>query len=244
MELYINRNGEQFGPYSEEVVRTKLAAGIFQLTDFAWYEGADDWMPLSAVPGFARRSTPPPLRPAALRATQRVDLPEISRHTLGSYASSTLQPNETPLYKTSIHWIIFVGPSILAFFVIVIFALVIPLAIRVGSWSVAGWLALIALLLLVFIVLPAYVTYLTSELVITNRRVLIKVGFIRRRTLEMFISKIESVGVSQGLFGRFYDYGTVKITGTGGSAEWFNTIAHPLEFRNCIQRIQSQTEAR
>ena len=52
MELYINRNGEQFGPYSEERVRANLEAGIFQLTDFAWYEGADDWMPLSAVPGF------------------------------------------------------------------------------------------------------------------------------------------------------------------------------------------------
>ncbi len=115
------------------------------------------------------------------------------------------------------------------------------IGIQAESHSPAGWLALF---LPVLVVLPAVVVYTTSELVITDRRVLIKVGFIRRRTLEMFISKIESVGVSQGLFGRLFDYGTVTISGTGGSAEPFKTIADPLGFRNCVQRIQSHTEAR
>ncbi|MBA3961766.1 MAG: DUF4339 domain-containing protein [Chthoniobacterales bacterium] len=202
MELYIHRNGEQFGPYTEDQVRSDLLAGTIQLTDLAWYEGAEDWTPLSDVPGFAQRSTPPPVRPAALRATRPVELPQISRDSLGSYASSTLQPNETPLYKTSVHWIIFVGTGILAFFLLVFLALPMAIGIQAESHSPAGWLALF---LPVVVVLPGVVVYTTSELVITDRRVLIKVGFVRRRTLEMFISKIESVGVSQGLFGRLFD---------------------------------------
>jgi membrane protein YdbS with pleckstrin-like domain len=214
MELYIHRNGEQFGPYTEDQVRSDLLAGTIQLTDLAWFEGAEDWVPLSAVPGFARRSTPPPVRPAALRATRPVELPEISRDSLGSYASSTLQPNETPLYKTSIHPITFIGSSIFAGFVLLFFA--IPMAI--ASQSAAG---LLFLLLPPLIALPAFITYKNSELLITDRRVLIKVGFIHRRTLEMFISKIESVSVSQGLFGRLWDYGTVIIRGTGG----FETVS-------------------
>jgi uncharacterized membrane protein YdbT with pleckstrin-like domain len=84
----------------------------------------------------------------------------------------------------------------------------------------------------------------TSELLITERRVIVKVGWLRRRTLEMFIPKIESVAVQQGIVGRMYGYGTVIIRGTGGSAEMFPKIAKPFEFRNAIQRVQGAFDAR
>jgi membrane protein YdbS with pleckstrin-like domain len=243
MELYIHKNGEQLGPYSEDQVRSYLIDETLHSSDLAWYDGAPDWAPLSSISTFARR-TPPPLprlTPAARlsRVARPVDLPEISPDSLGSYARSTLQSNETALYKTSVHWIIFIGGGIVAFMLLVFFALPMAIAIQAGSNSAAGWLVLI---LPVFIMLPAVVTYLTSELVITDKRILIKVGFIQRRTLEMFISKIESVGVNQGLVGRLLDYGTVTIRGTGGSVEPFRKIAHPLEFRNCVQRIQSHSD--
>lgn len=245
MELYIHKNGEQLGPYSEDQVRSYLIDGTLHSSDLAWYDGAPDWASLSSISTFARR-TPPPLprlTPAARssRAGRAGDLPEISPDSLDSYARSTLQPNETPLYQTSVHWIIFVGAGIIALILLVFFVLPMAVAIQTGSNSAGGWLAL---MLPLFVVLPAVITYLTSELVITDRRVLIKVGFIRRRTLEMFISKIESVGVNQGLVGRLLDYGTVTIRGTGGSAEPFRKIAHPLEFRNCVQRIQSHSDIR
>jgi uncharacterized membrane protein YdbT with pleckstrin-like domain len=113
--------------------------------------------------------------------------------------------------------------------------------VQESQGSHAGWLGF---LLPAFILLPAMITYLTSELVITDKRVLIKVGFVRRRTIEMFISKIESIGVNQGILGRLFDYGTVTIRGTGGSAEPFKTIAHPLQFRGCVQRVQSHSESK
>jgi uncharacterized membrane protein YdbT with pleckstrin-like domain len=87
--------------------------------------------------------------------------------------------------------------------------------------------------------LPPTIAYASSELVITNMRVLINTGVIRRQTLEMFISKIESIAVDQGFLGRMFDYGTVLIRGTGGFQEPFEAIARPLEFRNSVQRLQN-----
>ncbi len=104
--------------------------------------------------------------------------------------------------------------------------------------------AIVFLLLITLLVLPPLIAYLTSELVITDRRALIKVGFISRRSIEIFISKIESVDISQGILGRLFDYGTVTLRGTSGSAELFRLIVNPIRFRNCIQLIQSHNEGR
>jgi uncharacterized membrane protein YdbT with pleckstrin-like domain len=113
----------------------------------------------------------------------------------------------------------------------------------VAAWKGQAWIWLL-LVIPIAIVASAVLGVKTSELVITDRRVLIKVGFIRRQTFEMFISKIESVAVTQGVMGRFFNYGTVEIRGTGGSSESFGTIAAPLQFRDAIQLVQSRSERR
>jgi uncharacterized membrane protein YdbT with pleckstrin-like domain len=113
----------------------------------------------------------------------------------------------------------------------------------IAAWKDQSWVWLF-LVIPVAIAASAVLGVKTSELVITDRRVLIKVGFIQRQTFEMFISKIESVAVTQGMIGRFFNYGTVEIRGTGGSSESFATIAAPLQFRDAIQLVQSQSERR
>jgi uncharacterized membrane protein YdbT with pleckstrin-like domain len=75
----------------------------------------------------------------------------------------------------------------------------------------------------------------TSEFVITNKRIIIKTGFIARKTLEMNLSKIESVNVDQGILGRILGYGTITIIGTGGTRESFPDISRPLLFRRKFQ---------
>jgi uncharacterized membrane protein YdbT with pleckstrin-like domain len=74
-----------------------------------------------------------------------------------------------------------------------------------------------------------------AEFAITNKRVIFKEGFIYRRTAEMFLSKIESVGADQTILGRILGYGSIVLRGTGGSTEPFEKIALPLEFRRQIQ---------
>jgi uncharacterized membrane protein YdbT with pleckstrin-like domain len=75
---------------------------------------------------------------------------------------------------------------------------------------------------------------------VTNKRVIIKTGLLRRRTFELLLSKVESIGVEEGLMGRMFGYGSVVVRGTGGTPEPFANVGHPLEFR---RQVQQQIEA-
>src|SRR5436190_5185202 len=176
-------------------------------------------------------SPPPPPPPSPL--------PVLDSKSVGPYTAATLQADERPLHKTSIHWIVLIVPILAAIFTLIVIA---PIAL-ISSWKDQSWVWLL-LVIPVAIITSAVLSVKTSELVITDRRVLIKVGFVRRQTFEMFISRIESVAVSQGMLGRFFNYVTVEIRGTGGSAESFANIVAPLQFRDAIQLVQSQAERR
>jgi uncharacterized membrane protein YdbT with pleckstrin-like domain len=83
---------------------------------------------------------------------------------------------------------------------------------------------------------PAFTRWV-SEFAVTNRRIIIKTGFVARRTVEMNLSKIESVNVDQTVMGRIFGYGSITIIGTGGTRESFHNIARPLEFRKAFQEM-------
>jgi len=74
----------------------------------------------------------------------------------------------------------------------------------------------------------------TTELAVTDRRVIYKERLIARRTLEMNRSRVESVDVYQSILGRLLGYGTITLRGTGGSGEPMPNIEHPLTFRSYI----------
>jgi len=77
----------------------------------------------------------------------------------------------------------------------------------------------------------------TDEFAITNKRVIIKTGLISRKTLEMNLSKIETVAVDQSILGRILGYGKITVIGTGGTRESFRKIQKPLEFRKKFQEF-------
>jgi hypothetical protein len=224
MEFFIRHDGREIGPYSEAEVRSRLGAGTIALSDPALAQGANGWAPLSTFQEF---------RPNAPTT------PQTPQQHWGAYTAATLQPDERPLHQTHIHWIALSGAVIGAVLCLIV---IVPIAMF-ASWRDFYW-AWLLLVIPVGILLSAAVTVKTSELVITDRRVLIKVGFIQRHTFEMFISKIESVAVFQSMLGRLLNYGTVEIRGTGGSSESFATIAAPLPFRDAIQLVQSGGERR
>lgn len=86
-------------------------------------------------------------------------------------------------------------------------------------------------------ILPPLLTRQTSELVITNRRIIAKVGLLRRRSIEVNLEKIESIRVDQGPVARLMDYGNVHIIGTGGSQQPIRRIAAPLAFRRQFDEV-------
>lgn len=84
------------------------------------------------------------------------------------------------------------------------------------------------------VLLQAIIIYTTTEFAVTNYRVIAKTGLIRRASVELPLSKIESIQVKQGLSGRAFNYGTIIVAGTGGTKEAFPNIAYPMEFRKLI----------
>ena len=125
---------------------------------------------------------------------------------MASYIDQVLIPGEALVYRARI--------SVISLMPLILLGLV-------TIWLVIG---------LVFWIM-AWIKYATTELAITNKRVIAKSGLIQRKTMEMFLNKIESVQVEQGILGRMFDYGTVTLAGTGVNAAAFADIAKPLEFR-------------
>ena len=84
-----------------------------------------------------------------------------------------------------------------------------------------------------------YLVSKNSEFGITNKRLIIKTGILSRRTLELNLSKIESVNVNQSILGRILGYGSIGVIGTGGTKEYFVSIKNPLEFRRKFQELSN-----
>ncbi len=84
----------------------------------------------------------------------------------------------------------------------------------------------------------ATITYYTTELAITNKRVIAKFGFIRRNTVEINISKIESIQIDQGIRGRIFNFGSIIVSGAGNPVAPIPGISSPLEFRKMFFKVQ------
>jgi uncharacterized membrane protein YdbT with pleckstrin-like domain len=146
---------------------------------------------------------------------------------VGNYIESNLIAGEQIVYQTRIHPIVFLPPvgMILA-------------GIGFGlALSPAGGLAV--LVMGVAMAAGAWIRQWASEFAVTNKRVIVKVGFISRRTIEINLSQVESVEVDQDIFGRLFNYGTITVSGTGGTREPFDLIDDPLAFRRAVQSQRS-----
>lgn len=114
---------------------------------------------------------------------------------------------------------------------------------HISLWSlwayILGGLVLLPLFGVGLIVwLAGYVRYKTTELAITNKRVIVKLGFIRRQTIEINLGKVESVQVDQSLWGRMFNYGSLIITGSGTSQAPIHAISDPMGFRRAFVEAQ------
>ena len=156
-----------------------------------------------------------------------------------SYLDDHLLAGERIAYRARVHWSIFataIGVVVLGIALAIVLSAYAP-----NYWPVGAALAGIGLLLAIG---PA-IRYASSEFAVTDKRVVAKLGFIERESLETLLSKIEAIGVDQGIVGRVLGYGTITITGTGGTEESFPRIADPLEFRRQIQsQVVAQDERR
>lgn len=153
------------------------------------------------------------------------------------YVEKVLLPGERVIYTTGLHWLVY-GRA----FVLLAIAAVLAIfsvanlddpnltAIAMGGLALAAFVALLGLLSFI----AAAIRRSTTELAVTDQRVILKRGVIARHTIEMNRSKVESVDVDQSVLGRIFGYGTVLVRGTGGSLEPMQSISDPLRFRSHI----------
>ncbi len=117
---------------------------------------------------------------------------------------------------------------------------------RLSAWSFFWWILIGLLLIPAFGVglllwLSAWLKYRSTELAVTNKRVITKTGLIQRNTTEMFLEKVESIQVDQGILGRICDFGSITISGTGGDKSPVNNVSQPLEFRRAFMTAVDAT---
>ena len=160
-----------------------------------------------------------------------------------SYVEEHLIPGESIQYQTKLHWIVMLGHALIAIF-LALLAIAIPitwasLGAKTKGHSVPGAVYLFALLCFLVggtLFLVGLLRRRATEMAVTNKRVIVKTGLAERRTIELLLSRIESIAVDEPALGRLLGYGTVIVKGTGGTPEIFEKIAHPLAFREQVQR--------
>lgn len=164
-----------------------------------------------------------------------------------SYVENNLVAGETLRYQTRHHWIVLLGPLVVSALLggTGTGFLVGSIASKAGHGQSStsagispGGMAIVGLLLLLAAIgTLAYgmAKRNATEMAVTNKRVLIKTGMASRKTLDLMLSRVESIGVEETVAGRVLGYGTVIVRGTGGTPEAFVMIAHPQEFRRAVQ---------
>ena len=146
------------------------------------------------------------------------------------YVEGHLLPGEKVVYRARLHWIVFGWPVLVAL-------AGVALLVLARDTPLAG---LIALGFALVLAVSPLLRYTSSEFAVTDKRVIIKLGLVQRDAMETLLSKVEGIEVEQTIVGRILNYGTLIITGTGGTREPFQMIRAPMDFR---RQVQAQTVA-
>jgi len=152
---------------------------------------------------------------------------------MGRYIDEILQPGEKLLYSTNAHWMFYL-PALAAWIVALILVILSRVTNVEGLVLLCLATASVVALAALYFTAQGWFHRWTTETDVTNLRVVHKTGFIKRRTFEMSLDKVESVDVNQSILGRILNYGDVTIRGVGEGIETIRTIASPLAFRNSI----------
>lgn len=138
-----------------------------------------------------------------------------------SYVNEVLAPGERIAARARFHWTTYFWP---------IFWTVVTVGVGIivtGPWMLVIW-----------------IKQKSTDLVVTDRRLIHKTGLIGREVIEHRLSKIETINVEQSVMGRLLNYGSVSVTGTGVSTIGFSRIADPLGFKRAIEAVVHRAQQR
>ena len=147
---------------------------------------------------------------------------------MASYLQASLDASEIVEFETRLSFMAF-APHLILSAVLAICGL--------GLLADDGRFGIAVLVIALGIAAVVWLKVATTELAVTNKRLIAKTGIISRHTVEIMLVRIESVKVSQGIIGRMFDFGSIAVTGTGSTNESFHDIIDPIEFRRQLGQL-------
>lgn len=141
--------------------------------------------------------------------------------------SNSTEADPNVVYFAKLHWVIFVWPIVV---------LLGGMLLGVKFWQLKEVSIFIVVFALIWLTIT-WVTYQFSSLTIKKNQVILRSGFLVRQTIDVPISKIESIDIRQSVGGSLLNYGYLQITGTGGSRNSMNFVAKPLTCRRYIEQL-------
>jgi uncharacterized membrane protein YdbT with pleckstrin-like domain len=158
-----------------------------------------------------------------------------------SYIGNHLMNGEEVVKEARLNRIVYLPAALLLVLSIVLLAEVY----RGGAPSKAAMALPEAFLAMALIAaIPAFIRRSSSEFAVTNKRVVVKVGFLRRHSTEILLRQVEGITVDQGILGRIFGYGTIVVEGTGSDRTPYSGIAAPMKFRLAVQEQIEKSLAR
>jgi uncharacterized membrane protein YdbT with pleckstrin-like domain len=154
------------------------------------------------------------------------------------YVEQNLISGEQVAYRTGLHWIVLLRAIIVAAVLGLLGVVMLVESSQVKDaqfGQVVTGVGIVAIVVGAIYLLAAVIRRSGAEFAVTNKRVIFKTGVMRRSSEEIFLNKVESVTVNEGMLGRALNYGTINVRGTGGTLEPFHKIAHAQEFRRHVQ---------
>lgn len=131
------------------------------------------------------------------------------------------------VYQARLHWILFSGP--VALFVFATF-----IGLRFPLFYDPSFIVMI---FAVIWGLMVWSTYRFSSLTIKKKQIILRTGLLVRNTLDISLNKIESIDIRQSVLGSILQYGSIVITGTGGSRQMVHYLSKPLTCRRYIEEL-------
>ena len=133
---------------------------------------------------------------------------------------------ESIIYETKTHWIVFLLP-LLSLCIGVYYHLV----------SHVFLLSTVAYFWTVLFFLRALISFFFSSYILTDDYVILKSGLVHRKTNEILLKKMEGLQFEESILGRFLNYGSIIVGGTGGTKDIHKHISNPKELKNRIQTL-------
>jgi uncharacterized membrane protein YdbT with pleckstrin-like domain len=166
-----------------------------------------------------------------------------------AYVEKVLLPDERIVYAATLHWILYLQGLLMTGFAGFFGYFSRPfLAIAFGEQMGAQFskpisaIAMIIVLAGAAMLLGAYVRQTSTEIVITNKRLIAKYGFISRTTFEILVNRITGANFDQSVVGRMLGFGTILVHGAGGEISPIDQVADPQLFYRALVSVLEKNQ--